>query len=121
MADVVQLKPSARVKLQKNTGAVLYDQIFAPAAANYTSHVGQAITLATNTSVTLSQGNIVNVRNAMLQADNACTVKVNAQAAGVPLVGTNCVWVAFLTSLTAIKVVNASLVNTVTVNYVVTN
>jgi len=121
IADVVQVKPSARVKLQRNTGATLYDQIFAPAADTYTSHVGQAITLATNTSATLSQGNITAVRNAMLQMDNACTIKLNGQASGAPMVGTNSVWVAFNTSLTAIKVVNASLSNTVTVYYIVTN
>lgn len=121
MADVIQVKPQARVTIQKNTGVVLYDQQFAPAASTYTSHVGQAITVGTNTSVTLSIGNIAAVRNVLLQADNACTVKVNAQSSGVPLVGTNSVWVAYSTSLTAIKVVNASLTNRVTVNYLVTN
>jgi len=121
VADVVQVKPSARVKLQRNTGVVLYDQIFAPAADTYTSHVGQAITLATNSSATISQGNIAAVRNAMLQLDNAATIKVNGQTSGSPMVGTNSVWVAFSTSLTAIKVVNASLTNRVTVHYVLTN
>lgn len=121
MSDVIQVKPSARIKLQRNTGVVLYDQQFAPAAATYTSHVAQAITLATNTSSTLSIGALAPVRNALLQADNACTVKVNAQATGVLLVGGSSVWVAYSTSLTAIKVVNDSNTNTVTVNYVVTN
>jgi len=121
VADVIQLKPQARVQLKKNSGDTLYNQEFAPAAQTYTSHVGQAITVGTNTSVILSQGAIVNVVNLLLQADNACTIKVNAQATGTPLVGTNSVWVAYSTSLTAVKVLNSSTTNTVTVNYVLTN
>ena len=121
MADVIQIKPQARVQLKKNTGDVLYNQEFAPDPQTYTSHVGMAITIATNTSVILSQGNIVDVVNAMIRASNACTVKVNAQAAGTPLVGTNSVWVAFSTSLTAVKILNVSTTNTVVINYVLTN
>lgn len=122
MADVIQIKPQARVRLQKNTGDVLYDQEFAPAASTYTSHVVQAITLATNTSVTLDQGNIVAVRNLLVQADNAVTIKVNGQVTtGLPLVGTNSVYCLFSTSVTAFKVVNASTTNTATVNYVFSN
>ena len=121
MADVIQVKPQARVRLQKNTGVVLYDQQFAPPAADYTSHVAQSIVIATNTSVILNQGNIVNVRNAMLQMDNACKLKFNAASTSTPMVGTNSVWVAYSTSLTAIKVKNASTQNTVTVQYIVTN
>ncbi len=121
VADIIQIQPQARVQLKKNTGDVLYNQEFAPAKQTYTSHVGMAITVATNTSVILSQGNIADVVNIMLKANNACTIKVNSQATGTPMVGTNSVWVAFSTSLTAVKVLNVSTTNTVTVNYVLTN
>jgi hypothetical protein len=121
MADVIKVQPSARIKLTKNSGVVLYDQQFAPSASAYTSHVGQAVLIAANTSSTLSIGGISAVRNVLLQADNQCTVKVNGQTSGVLLVGTNSVYAAYSTSLTAIKVVNASTTNTVTVQYVVSN
>jgi len=121
VADVIQVKPQARVQLKKNTGDVLYNQEFAPDPQTYTSHVGMAITVGTNTSVILSQGNIVDVVNLFVKANNACVLKVNAQAAGTPLVGTNSVWVAYSTSLTETKVLNESTTNTVTVNYVLTN
>lgn len=122
MADVIQIKPSARIKLQKNTGQVFYDQQFAPSAASYTSHVGQAIALATNSSVTLDMGNIVTAANALLQFDNPCLVRVNGQVTtSLSMVGTNSVWAAYSTSLTAIKIVNQSTTNTVTINYLLTN
>lgn len=122
MADVIQIKPQARVRLQKNNGDVLYDQEFAPAASTYTSHVVQAITLATNTSVTLDQGNIAAVRNLLVQCDNAATIYMNGQATtGLPLVGTNSVYCLYSTSVTSMKVLNASTTNTVTVNYIFSN
>jgi hypothetical protein len=121
IADVIQVKPSARIQLLKNTGSVLYNQHFAPAAVNHTSHVVQALTVATNTSVVLNQGNIVTVKNALIQADNAVTVLVNGQSSGAPLVGTNSVWAAFSAAITSLKASNASTTNTVTVNYTLSN
>jgi hypothetical protein len=121
MADVTQIKPQARIKLQKNTGVVLYDQQFAPSPATYTSHVAQAISVATNTTVTLSQGNITAVRNVLLQSDNAVTVKVNGNATGVPLVSTNAVYAAYSTSLTQVDVFNDSATNVANIQYVLSN
>lgn len=121
MADVIQVKPQARVRLQKNTGVLLYDLQFNPAAQEFTSHAAQALTVAPSTSVTLSQGTIASVRQAMLKFDHAARIKVNGQSTGVPIVGTNGIWVAYSTSLTSIKVVNESATNTVTVEYVLTN
>lgn len=121
MADVIQVKPQARVRLQKNTGVVLYDQQFAPQAAEYTSHVTQSIVVGTNTSVVLGLGNIAAVRNAMLQMDNACLLKFNGASTSTPMVGTASVWAAYSTSITAIKVKNTSTQNEVTVLYIVTN
>lgn len=122
MADVIKVKPSARVILQKNSGAVLVDQQFSPAAAAYTSHVAQAQSLLTNTTTSLALGGIATVRNLLLQADNKCVIKVNGQVTtGLDLVGTNSMYVAYSTSITAVSVVNESTTNTVTVNYVATN
>ena len=109
------------MRLQKNTGVLLYDLQFNPSAQEFTSHASQALTVAPSTSVSLSLGTISVVRQAMLKLDNSATIKVNAQATGVPVVGTNGVWVAYSTSLTAIKVLNESPTNTVTVEYVLTN
>jgi len=121
MADIIQVTPSARVKLQKNSGATLYDQIFAPAADTYTSHVGEAITIATNTSQTLNKGNIAAFRNLLIQADAACKVKLNSQATGTPLVGSNSVFAAFSCSAVTVIVVNESTTATCTIHYVGTN
>lgn len=107
--------------MQKNTGKVLVDQQFAPAAADYTSHVAQATIAGTNTSTVLNLGTIVAARNFFLQADQPVTILVNTQTSGVSLVGTNSVWVAYSTSITSIKVKNTSTANAATINYIATN
>lgn len=120
MADVVQATVSARVKLERNNGVVLYNQSFNPAAETYTQHVGQTIQIGSGASATLSIGNISVVRNVLLQADGACTIKVNAQASGAALAGASVVYAAYACSLTAIKVVNSA-GTTLTVQYIVTD
>ncbi len=121
MADVIQVKPSARIQLKKNSGVVIYDQQFAPVAATYTSHLGQSVLVATNTSAALSVGGIATVRNMLVQSDQPVNIKINGQSGSVPLVGTNSVWAAYSTSVTAIKVFNNSTTNTATIQYIVTN
>ena len=121
MADVIQVQPSARVKLQKNTGSVLYDQAFAPDPATYTKHVGQAITVAASGSVTLSLGGISAVRNFLLQSDTKCTVKLNGQTSGAALVGSNMVMAVYSGSLTQIVVTNNHTTNVASIQYVITD
>ena len=121
MADVIQVQPAARVRLQKNTGVLLYDQAFQPDPATYTKHVGQAITVGPAASVTLSIGGIAAVRNIMLQSDTKCTVKVNGQASGIALVGSSMVYVVYSGSITQVVVQNNHATNTASIQYVVTD
>lgn len=121
MSDVVQVQPSARVRLSKNNKVLLYDQAFAPDPATYTKHVGQALSVPAASSVTLSLAGIVAVRNFMLQSDVKCTVKVNGQANGVALVGSNMVFAVYSGSLTQVVVTNNSITNAASVQYVATD
>ncbi len=121
MADVIQAQPSARVRLQKNTGVVLYDQQFAPDPATIAQHVGMALTIDPSDTVTLSLGNIVAARNFLLQSDTKITVKINGQADGLSLVGTNIVWACFSASLTEVEVTNDHTTNTAAIQYVGTD
>jgi len=109
------------VRLVKNTGSVLVDQQFAPDPATYSKHAGMAISIAPSASVTLSLGGIVAVRNILLQSDTKCTVKVNAQASGLALVGTNMVYSAYSASLTQVVVTNNHTTNTASIQYIVTD
>jgi hypothetical protein len=121
MADVIQVQPSVRVKLVKNSGRVLYDQNFAPAAGDYTEHSAQSLEVAAAASVTLSLGGISVVRNALLQSDTKITIKVNGQASGLALVGTAIAWAAFSASITHIVVTNNSSTDTAAISYIVTD
>lgn len=121
MADVITVQPAARVKLQKNTGIVLYDQQFSPDPATYTKHVGQAISIPASSSVTLSLGGITAVRNFLLQSDTKCTVKLNASSTGTPLVGSNMVFAVYSGSLTQIVVQNNHTTNAASVQFIVTD
>ncbi len=121
MADVVQAQPQARMKLQKNSGVLLYQQEFAPDPSTYTQHVGQAISIGPAASATLSIGGITAVRNLLLQSDVKCTVKLNGSVTGIPLVGTNMVFACYSGSITQIVVDNNSTTDTATVQYVVSD
>jgi hypothetical protein len=121
LADVIRVQPAARVRLSKNSGVLLYDQEFAPDPATYTKHVGQAISIAPSATATLSLGGIAAVRNFLLQSDTKCTVKVNGQAAGAALVGSNMVYAIYSGSLTQIEVENNHTTNTASIQYIVTD
>lgn len=121
MSDVFHAQPSARVRLQKNTNITLYDQQFAPDPATYTKHVGMAISVPASGSTTLSLGGITAVRNFLLQSDTKCTVKVNGQASGMALVGTNMVYAVYSGSLTQVVVTNNHTTNAAAVNYIATD
>jgi hypothetical protein len=109
------------VRLNKNNKVLLYDQSFAPDPADYTKHVGQAISVAAGATVTLSLGGITAVRNFLLQSDTKVTVKVNAQASGTPLVGSNMVFAVYSGSLTQINVQNNHTTNAASIQYVATD
>lgn len=121
MSDVITVQPSARIKLQKNDRVIIYDQVYSPDAASYTKHVGMAISLGPSASVTLSLGGITAVRNLLLQSNTKCTVKVNGQASGISLVGSNIVYAAYSCSLTQVVVTNNHTTNTASLQYVITN
>ena len=121
MSNVLTVQPSARIRIQKNDRVTLYDQAYAPDPATYTKHVGGAISIAASGSTTLPFGGITAVRNFLLQSDTKCTVKVNGQASGLALVGTNIVYSAFSTSLTQVTVVNDHTTNAATIEFIATD
>ena len=121
MSDVNSAQPSARIRLRKNSGVLLYEQAFAPDPETYDQHVGQAITIDPSGVVTLSIGNIAAVRNFLLQSDTPVTVRVNGQANGVDLVGSNMVMAVYSGSLTEIEVENNHSTNSAAVQYLVTD
>lgn len=121
MADTVQVQPSARVKLIKNNGKILYDQNHTPAASDNTEHSGQSLEIAAAASVTLSLGGLAVARNFLLQASSKITVKVNGQASGLALVGTAIAYAAFSCSLTKVVVTNNSATDVVSVSYIATD
>lgn len=120
MADVLQVQPSARVKLQKNTNVTLYDQQFAPDPATYTKHVGSALSVPASGSVTLSLGGITAVRNFLFQSDTKCTVKLNGQS-GLALVGTNMVMAVYSGSITQAVITNNHTTNAASIQYIATD
>jgi hypothetical protein len=121
VADIIQVQPSARVRLQKNSRVLLYEQSFAPDPDDYTKHVGMAISCAASASVTLSLGGITAVRNFMLQSDTKCTVKINGQGSGTPLRGTNLVFAVYSGSLTQVVVTNDHTTNAASLQYIATD
>ena len=121
MSDVLSVQPSARVRLQKNNRVLLYDQAFAPDPVTYSKHVGQAISISPSASVTLSLDNITAVRNFLLQSNTKCTIKVNGQATGLALVGSNIVYAVYSGSLTQVIVTNNHTTNAASINYIATD
>lgn len=121
MADVVTVQASARVRLRKNNQVMLYEQAFEPDPASNTKHIGSALSIPAAGSVTLSLGGITAVRNFMLQSNTKITVKVNGQASGLALVGTNISYAAYSCSLTQIVVTNDHTTNVASVQYVCTD
>lgn len=121
MADTVQVQPSARVKLVKNNGKVVYDQNFQPVAGDLTEFSGQSLEIAAGASVTLSLGGLAVARNFQLLASSKITVKVNGQTSGLALVGTAIAYAAFSCSLTQVVVQNNSATDAVSVSYIATD
>ena len=121
MADTFQVQPSARVKLLKNNGKVLYDQNFSPAADDLSEYSGQSLEIAAAGSATLSLGGLAVARKFILQASSKITVKVNGQASGLALVGTEIVYAAFSCSLTQVVVTNNSATDVVAITYLATD
>lgn len=89
VADVLRVKPAARLKIKKN-GVTQYDQAYTPVERAYTRHSGDRLVLATNMAspqeADLGDINTTNLGDGLLvTVSNTVTVYVGATTIGVPI------------------------------------
>ena len=119
MADVRQIEPAAGIVLKKNN-TVIYTQRFNPDPSTYTEQSGQTLVVGTASSTTVSQGTISTVRNLILQSSKAVTIIFDGGSDEISMTAGGLLFMA-ATSLSAVKVKNASVTDDAEVEYMLTD
>lgn len=119
MADVLRVKPLARMKLKKN-GTTVYDQAYVPTEEAYTEHTGDRVVLSTNQTV-MQEVNLggVSTGDKLLLITNK-TINVALNSTAVPWSVGNCLLVDG-GSFTHLYVQNESATVEATVEFIVTD
>lgn len=119
VADVLRVKPAARLKILKN-GVVQYNQAYVPTEDAYTEHTGDRVVLATNMSTfqQIDLGGLTSAERLLITVSNTVTVAINATAIAIPI--SECIMLDGA-AVTALYVKNTSTTVEPAVEYVLTD